>query len=544
MLSSTSRQAFDETKKKVTQHVFKEEELEMHRVSFGETYDSIALKHDMTAVELRRANPGVNFSSQAIPGQELRVKKKSQQFDLLTTFDCEKEKEKDLNSNEEEKSSEKVNNIENDGMLERSVLLCLGNNDKVPGRLIIGSSAGFVLFEPSSSTTSTSLTTKQVKMLFALDTRDISGCASVSRISSRLEDSSPCLLLQIVWKNPDLGFRNEQQVFFEVATEDILTLVDAIYSSNKVSTRSATLTSGIPALRIIEEVQKSSIIEGFVSQEISSPSLKTSSSFSQLLLEESTKTISELSFSPSFSNQRVTMIPRESNLVTPDEVYRLVEFLPERLQGCTWNMIYDFNDHGISLHALFAAAKQHRETMLFVRDVDSKEICGTFTAEPWDPQGRNGFFGTGETFVFRISSATPPEIEVFRWSGVNEFFQTCSTNHLAVGGGGNFALCLDNDLEHCTSGPCLTFDGLENRALSSFQSFRIDALELWCFEQFAKPRSSTLSSCDEFGSSPYLKNREKIPVSPRIKSYNSPLSPRLSLPPRIVNNNDDEYVKL
>ena len=135
--------------------------------------------------------------------------------------------------------------------------------------------------------------------------------------------------------------------------------------------------------------------------------------------------------------------------------------------------------------------------MLLVRDIESKEVVGVFAAAPWDLTNKSGFFGTGETFVFRVSGENVSDVEKFSWSGANDFFQTCSPTHLGVGGGGNFALCLDSDLLHCTSGKCLTFAGLEDRSLASKPSFRIDSIELWSFEPFAKSRSNTAGSFSE-----------------------------------------------
>ncbi|RVW90105.1 hypothetical protein CK203_035868 [Vitis vinifera] len=42
----------------------------------------------------------------------------------------------------------------------------------------------------------------------------------------------------------------------------------------------------------------------------------------------------------------------------------------------------------------------------------------------------------------------------------NRYFYLCLNDLLALGGGGNFALCLDEDLLSGTSGPCETFGNL------------------------------------------------------------------------------------
>jgi len=479
---------------------FHADDLITYVVQFGDTFESIALKHNMTAVELRRANPGVPFFSRAVPGQELKVKKPSevlanQQVDKDATED----KGKQNDDNEEATTIEGV---------EHEALLCLGSVERLPGRLIVGITSGFVLFEPFESfsvpsqvsqnnSSSSSEKNPPVKMIFALDRRDILGCAAVSRINARIrpDDQDPSMLLQVVWKNAELGFPDEQQIFFEVNSLHISELVDAIYASDpirKATPRSSakSLTSGVAALRLLLENQSSAlVVEDFIAS-----GRKGSVSIQEDVVLD------------------VTMTPRDSLLVSKENITTIATMLPERLHNSRWQLLYDFTTSGVSLDAFFSTAKSHRETVLLVRDIETKEVIGTFTVEPWDYTQYSGFFGSGETFVFKIDIDEIRDIQKFSWSGTNEFFQTCSPSHLAVGGGGHFAICLDNDLLHCTSGPCKTFAGLEDKSLSSKPSFSIDGIELWGFEPF-KTRSPTLSF-EDWSRSPALTG-QKVPRSPR-----------------------------
>jgi LysM repeat protein len=452
-----------------------DDDLTTYVVSFDETFESIALKHDMTAVELRRVNPGVPFFSRPIPGQELRVKKLRK-----NSINSEESKGEvdDGSPRQQFQSSLAEEHAKQHEVVERKVALCIGPTVRVPGRLIVGISSGFILFEPFEAPASSS----QPRMLFALDRRDVMGCAAVSRITARLspEDEVQAMLLQMVWRCPELGFSSQQQVFFEVPNVDIPALVDAVYAAEldqKGAARPAsrTLTSGIAALRALEEQQRSAVIEDYVT----------------VTLPDAEDLLTD-----------VTMLPRDSKLISRNQAVSLAKALPPRLQNGSWQLVYDFDEHGVSLHALFSAAKNHPETLLMVRDMNSREVVGVFAAQAWDYAGRAGsFFGTGETIVFRFKH-NDSDVEVHPWSGANEFFQTCSTTHLAVGGGGSFALCLDADLLHCTSGPCKTFQGLETRSLSTAQSFTMDGIELWALHALGKARSSTLGSMDERARSP------------------------------------------
>jgi TLD len=63
-------------------------------------------------------------------------------------------------------------------------------------------------------------------------------------------------------------------------------------------------------------------------------------------------------------------------------------------------------------------------------------------------------YGSGECFVFKQNGQS---VDVFKWTRANKFFQWSSHEHLAIGGGGHFALWLDTDLASGTTAVCSTF---------------------------------------------------------------------------------------
>ncbi|XP_059527909.1 oxidation resistance protein 1 isoform X10 [Myotis daubentonii] len=102
------------------------------------------------------------------------------------------------------------------------------------------------------------------------------------------------------------------------------------------------------------------------------------------------------------------------------------------------------------------------------------EVFGALASEPFKVS--DGFYGTGETFVFTFR----PEFEVFKWTGDNMFFIKGDMDSLAFGGGGGeFALWLDGDLYHGRSHSCKTFG---NNTLSKKEDFFIQDIEIWAFE--------------------------------------------------------------
>jgi len=76
-----------------------------------------------------------------------------------------------------------------------------------------------------------------------------------------------------------------------------------------------------------------------------------------------------------------------------------------------------------------------------------------------------------------------PETKVFQWnqesystSNRNNFFMFSTADCLAVGGGGHFALWLDEDLKYGNSSRCSTFN---NEPLSGSENFEIFHVEVW-----------------------------------------------------------------
>ncbi len=71
-----------------------------------------------------------------------------------------------------------------------------------------------------------------------------------------------------------------------------------------------------------------------------------------------------------------------------------------------------------------------------------------------------------------------PDRIVYNWSGQNNFFMLSNEDSLAMGGGGAFAIYLDEKLKDGTSGECKTFG---SPCLASEEDFEVVDLELWDF---------------------------------------------------------------
>ncbi len=92
------------------------------------------------------------------------------------------------------------------------------------------------------------------------------------------------------------------------------------------------------------------------------------------------------------------------------------------------------------------------------------------------PSARESFYGTGETFLFRLR----PEFRVWKWTTQNDYFVSCGIDNLLVGSGeGRFGLALDADLNVCRTQSCATFG---NEPLTPAEDFVVHTLEVWTFE--------------------------------------------------------------
>lgn len=98
------------------------------------------------------------------------------------------------------------------------------------------------------------------------------------------------------------------------------------------------------------------------------------------------------------------------------------------------------------------------------------------------------YYGTGETFVFKVSSGN---VCIYKWARSNSFFQLSSRGYFAVGGGGHFALWIDDELQNGTTAQCSTFKNTplcqpsqqnqvgKSNEESELIEFEIVALEVW-----------------------------------------------------------------
>ena len=92
---------------------------------------------------------------------------------------------------------------------------------------------------------------------------------------------------------------------------------------------------------------------------------------------------------------------------------------------------------------------------------------------------KNYYFGTGESFLFRLESTSGPLI-VYPASMDNLMFVYCSSIGIGMGADPHFGLFIESDLDKGSTHPCKTFS---NEALSSQNHFTIKKMEIWVFSK-------------------------------------------------------------
>ncbi|KAG5406516.1 hypothetical protein IGI04_012635 [Brassica rapa subsp. trilocularis] len=157
-------------------------------------------------------------------------------------------------------------------------------------------------------------------------------------------------------------------------------------------------------------------------------------------------------------------LTESSAFISPDLCEFLHACLPNIVRGCKW-VLGSTLKHGISLRTLLRK---------------SAELPGPCLLVAGDKQGA----GTSQTFLFTTIYGQP---RIFRPTGANRYYYMCMNEFLAFGGGGSFALCLDEDLLKATSGPSETFG---NECLASSAEFELKNVELWGFAHASQYLSS------------------------------------------------------
>ncbi|ORZ24391.1 TLD-domain-containing protein [Absidia repens] len=147
----------------------------------------------------------------------------------------------------------------------------------------------------------------------------------------------------------------------------------------------------------------------------------------------------------------------------------LQSWLPPRIASSSrWNLLYSLEQHGCSIRTLYDKVKQHSllgANLLVIRTADEEVI-------------EQYYYGSGECFLWK--SNHKDQLQVYPWTGVNDYMIFSNQDFIAIGGGdGQVGLFLHADLQTGHTQPCDTFD---NDILTQQHYFEIIGLEIWGFD--------------------------------------------------------------
>lgn len=201
---------------------------------------------------------------------------------------------------------------------------------------------------------------------------------------------------------------------------------------------------------------------------------------------------------------RTTPIPvtlrdrREDTDVVIDEWHasQIHTAVPRRLRlGRNWRLIYSLDQHGSSLATLYnrvaASKNQHRrkganeQWLLGSSEVARGAVLGSTFSGATGPLSDFGFvvairdmrgnvfgayvneqlrpcqhyYGNGECFLWKTVTGDDKALEVYRWTGKNDYMILTESSFLSVGGGdGKYGLWIDSTLDTGQSSWCPAYD--------------------------------------------------------------------------------------
>lgn len=166
----------------------------------------------------------------------------------------------------------------------------------------------------------------------------------------------------------------------------------------------------------------------------------------------------------------------EPSMLISDAVRNTVyASLPALIHGRKWLLLYSTWKHGISLSTLYRRSMIWPGLSLLVVGDRKGAVFGGLVEAPLRPSIKRKYQGTNNSFVFTNISGGPV---VYGPTGVNRYFTLCTTDFLAIGGGGHFALYLEGDLLNGSSSVSETYG---NPCLAHSQEFSVKEVELWGF---------------------------------------------------------------
>ena len=211
-------------------------------------------------------------------------------------------------------------------------------------------------------------------------------------------------------------------------------------------------------------------------------------------------------------------------VLSPEQMHDIARYvLPKGIAFCRWNRLYSLTRDGDSFWQCLRLCGSEPKTLVVIKTTRGA-IFGGYADAPWElksAHAQGSFHGSASACLFSFSipddndgssnndsggaqpsavngthpqsskssheNATTPStnLKVFHWTGANRYIQYTDTTEsrrmLAFGGGGQegaFGLCVEQDFQFGSTGPCDTFGNLP---LCDQENFNIMDMEVWGF---------------------------------------------------------------
>jgi hypothetical protein len=197
----------------------------------------------------------------------------------------------------------------------------------------------------------------------------------------------------------------------------------------------------------------------------------------------------------------------QPRVMTPPMMEALRGFLPYQVTESNFWLKFSLVRDGASLATLLATIRASTYTFIGVETTHG-EVFGSFTGTAW--RSGSTWFGNGESFLWslkksRLASAKQSdegdfenEMEVYPYTGYDNFVQYCTSRTIAVGGGDwydhdcpfvnepkGIGFMIDGDLVGGETNSCATFSNPRLCKKTSLSNeFAIENLEVWTLTPF------------------------------------------------------------
>nr|XP_009858691.1 TBC1 domain family member 24-like [Ciona intestinalis] len=152
------------------------------------------------------------------------------------------------------------------------------------------------------------------------------------------------------------------------------------------------------------------------------PSKEINRRHRKMLMTSNNPNLQDTTRSPMNQWTHVTTIKQvESEIASQSLLTTLYKWLPDSTTVLSPVVLFSTNKHGYNLTSFFSCCDLHEPTVLLIKTV-TDAVIGAYLSTAWEERiNSKGYFGTGESFVFKLL----PEPAVYKWSGI-----TKSTNKI------------------------------------------------------------------------------------------------------------------